>query len=652
MPKKRKHTTTIDLANSSDEASDARPSPSRSKKKRLAPSSAGAIAPSRFSSGGVQLSASQRMAQASSFLAPRSSLFHGMGTPIEHGGKIKPEGSPAGPKRKVKALKPKPLADGVLNFAPSDGATSKKKRLAGLKYAEPELLLTTPNGRPGRKKVKGRKKVVEGKGKKKADSSEEDDLSEDEDEVGGTDEEPDPANRVDWDCIVGPDPDKEILRALVVSPTMQLPWVPSRFATVKETKVHETRINLPEGLSNRTEITIKRVEENLPMGKKVTIGAKFALLTCRDSYGHFYLRFTVYCADNDARQWASTENAIWIKDFPMLMPAAGAVPENSTHTRFSASLWRFLDSSALNLSSAAVGKRLLDDFRLFDFTTSKDIQLVTSLAGVWEGEEEVERGGGLDSLARAMAALEPRQDGKWKIEYLTPVGTLPSAVRFLPRFYAACTGLSPLDYSAQTDSQLSIGSNATSDEYASVKVVLVYPTKSAISRTKEGKGEGQYHLRWEGLYYGAAAKEAKGVLRECSLKSGRVNHSNMILILHQPLAKDRNDDDNEQYEAFLYVGSHAPTPSSWGSFAFASFPPTMTLQSTDLGILYRCATSSTWKGLLAQVNEIVPYERPLEEYGKRDGPQPTVERPQPKEGKQEKVGRPRKKQRKGGADSE
>ncbi|GAA5903409.1 hypothetical protein JCM6882_006540 [Rhodosporidiobolus microsporus] len=689
MAPKRKRDSVIDLANTSEEDSDdadwTSSAASRAKGNKSSQSGgSGSVNPHKTQDPGA-LSASQRMSQVSSFFTPRSSLFGGAGTSIEHG-RIKPTDSPQKGKGKAKALKPTPIADQLLTFAP---AVSPEKLLKQLPYGEAQLLYTTPPKTRGRQKgkTKGKgKKVV--KGKRKADSDNSDEPDEDADSSDG---ERAPGEPVSWDNIVGADPDMEVQRALVVSPTMQLPWIPSKFATPKQTKTREIKLNIPMAkyeelekkrkkkasseptftrlyankiplsllhhekleecvnLDKWTQVKTHQVDVDLAGEKKGSLGAKFALLTRRDKPNHLYLRFAVYSADNDARQWVSTENALWIKDFPMLISAAASPSHNPTHTPFSLALYNFLHASPFALASSAVGKRLLDDFRLFDFSSSSDFQLVTSSVGTWVGEEGFEQGGGFDSLARAMKALKPREGGKWKVEYLTPIGVLPSPSKFLPRLYSACMGVSPLEYltDSPSDAAKAARKSYEAGKANAHKVVVLYPTESAVSQTKEGKGEAKYHLKWEGPDYEAAGKETKGVLRDYTLKSERVNHSNMILILHQPLEKDKDAEDDGQYEAFLYVGSHAPTPASWGALTppSPSSPPSITLTSYDLGVLYRCATSSTWTGLLEQVKEIILYERPLEEYGRRDAPQPTEVRPPPEEGKQKKVGRPRKKKK-------
>ncbi|BGP13133.1 hypothetical protein JCM10213_000289 [Rhodosporidiobolus nylandii] len=630
-----------------------------------------------------ELSASQRMAAASSFLAPRSTLFGGSGTGVEKRETRHLDTSPEGlaargkelktasPKRKKLAATP----DQVLSLGVALEATmTAEEQLEDLEYGDGQLLRTTlPERRVGRPKVKG-------KGKQREEDSDEDD---DEEEKASS-----PNAAVTFDSIVGDDPEKTVVRALIASPAQQIPWVPNHFATTREVKRREPKINKrpkrdADGneldkhgkikkmkkagpstsrlFSNKTPLlllhrddfsesarnslekwslvsTIKPLVQ-LKKDKEGQLNARFALLLCNDQHRRRFLRFVVSSAKNEANEWARVENALYIQDFPTADDPGSTAALNPTHTRFSSALYTFLTSPSLSLSSSPIFRSLLEELRHIDFSSSDRLELVTSLAGSWEGKGEIRKGGGFDSLARAMRGLEPREKGKWKVEYLTPYGTLPSN-KLLSRLYAACTGVSPLDFISQS-TPAAIAAKKALDEAEDGKVALIYPSQRALAAAEDGDKEAKYHVRWEGPDYEDAGKRQKAVLRDCVLKSERVNNATMILILHQPLAKDKVDGDDEQYEAFLYVGSHEPTPSSWGAFSTSNDPATCTISQHDLGILYRCATSSTWKGLLEQVDKVVPYERPLKPYGRRDYPAPTVERPPPKP-----------KQKKGGEESD
>lgn len=404
---------------------------------------------------------------------------------------------------------------------------------------------------------------------------------------------------------------------------------------------------------------------------------------------------------------------LFIQDFASLNSPSSTAASNETHNDFSRSFLDFLTSPALSLPAESAV--YIDAFKKFDFSSSGNIKLVHSLAGVWDGEEEIQKGGGFDSLARGIDALKPMFEGRggWKVEYLvrfppssssllgfdllflpsqTPHGTLPAPTKFLPRLYAACRGIPPVEYLEQHSSRaISAKSTFESAKFGDGKVVLVYPCDDTIKSAVEGTGEsqGRYHVSWEGRWK-EAGEGLKGVMRDCVLDSSRVNHSTvrrpplstplslqdgetesvvkfstelllpeinqMILIIHTPSKNDKIEDEDEegydeQYEAFLYLGSHTPSvfsaplpvatyspssfcsfPTSWGSFTIpsdASLPPKSTITTHDLGIVYRVASAPSWNVLLKRIKEVMPYERPLKAYHRSDEPAETVERPPP-----------------------
>lgn len=218
-------------------------------------------------------STAARFAATSPFLAPRSTLLGGVGTGLEDKPKLGIEGdavkgkgkgkakvkgrdvpldtdSPGSgsPSKKKKKKKRNPLGvsarpDGVLSFAfqTKDGEAAKAsqdEQRRSLEFPEGKVLVTTyvkeKRGRPTTKpkpKAKGK-----GKGRRqRQDSSSESTESSDDDSD-------DEANRVDLDTIIGTDPDKQVVRALVASPRMQVPWTPHRFATTRENKPREKKV--------------------------------------------------------------------------------------------------------------------------------------------------------------------------------------------------------------------------------------------------------------------------------------------------------------------------------------------------------------------------------------------------------------------------
>lgn len=216
----------------------------------------------------------------------------------------------------------------------------------------------------------------------------------------------------------------------------------------------------------------------------------------------------------------------------------------------------------------------------------------------------------------------------------------------------------------------------------------MYRTQHDLDKAAGKCKEEQYHVEWRGRAYGALknSDQRKSVLRKAIMKSGRLNHANVrptlslclrrasgraradefrarpqiMLIVHQPLAADCVQDGSapSQYEAFLLIGSHTPyvlahcppelsspcspltspfvarsTPASWGEYSFsASQPaPTVKMQHHEVSVVYRLASAATWDELKSEINDAVPYVRPLKRYDEDDEPAPTAApRPEPK----------------------
>ncbi|BGO98246.1 hypothetical protein NBRC10513v2_002638 [Rhodotorula toruloides] len=661
-------------------------------------------------------STAARFAAASPFLAPRSKLLGGTGTGLEDKPKLKAEveveggsskgkgkgkakvkdrdvpldtDSPASPSKK-KRKKRNPLGvsaspDGVLSFPfqAKGGEASQDEQRRSLEFAEGKVLVTTyvkeKRGRPRTKpKLKGK-----GKGRKKRQDS-----SSESSESSSDDDSDDEAICVDLDTIIGADPDKQVLRALVVSPRMQVPWTPHRFASTRENKPRgkkgkgkgkavkndeqeeeedkkEQKPTFTRHYADKipllllhdeadtsdwqewTNVVTHRPQSDVGEGKKGGMEANLVVMVRRNPPSQRHsLRIAIHTSKMDANTWKKTENSLWVQDFPQLASAPPASPAlNPTHTPFSSGLLEFLLSDATGLPKTASYKPYTDLFRLFDFSSSKDVRLVTSLAGSYEGSDAVEQGGGLTSLARAIEGLQPRDKGKWKVEYLTHT-TEKISLSVVEQLFAAFCGIPPTEHSLSSSSR----SKALATSFAaskSDKLVVLFPSESNVEAAgKEGK-IGREELRWEGEEWDELRKkDARGeVCRDVELKSGRVGHHTVALVIHQPLEKDKTDDDEEQYEAFLYVGSHTPTPSAWGLYTLPtglnpSLTPSLTLPQTHLGLLLRLCTAGTWSSLKSQIDELVPWKRPVRKYGAgRDGgPARNVERKE-----RRKAGRPRKK---------
>ncbi|GAA6050526.1 hypothetical protein JCM3770_005583 [Rhodotorula araucariae] len=655
MGRKRAHTPELDLTLASSSDSDASPmlaapphaSTSSSSRATRAKTNKEKMKRSSSPDADADVPPHVRTAHASAFLAPRSRLFGGTGTGVEDRPRVRATGSAGGEgKGKGKArdeddevprYKAAALPDATLPFAllvPETPQTSGRQRTR-LEYAEPVLLVTT--------KVKEKRGRKPGKKKKKKRAGSDSDLEDAEDDSPSDDIDDD--DRVDLDSVVGRNAGQTTVRALVAAPTVQMPWIPNRFATLhlssprkkrktiasdddddKPKKQHATRLFKKNGDVPLLVVHGEPLDEDVKLGsailahqpnveisgdKEGSMHAGFFVITRRmpPSKRH-HLRLAVCTADGTEASWKKPENAIWLQDFPQFPTPVPDPAANPTHTPFSSALLTFLSAPQLGLAAKAKYRAHLAAFGAFDFASSADIRLVTSLAGTFVGEDKLAHGGGLDSLAVAMSALAANPRGKWKIEYLTAT-TDRVTQALLEQLHAAVQGVPPHEYKLQTTTRAQSAANGwrnAADQTS--KAVIAYPTLDELERAAGKSKEEHYH-----------------VLRQAVMKSGRLNHANMMLIIRAPLQEDKVDDGShrEQYEAFLLVGSHTPTLASWGSYDLSSdSAPKVTLAQHDLSVVYRCAAAPTWSALLQHIAALVPYERPLKPYGDDDEPAPTA----------------------------
>ncbi|GAA5849734.1 hypothetical protein JCM9279_001998 [Rhodotorula babjevae] len=683
MAKKRKHTPEIDLTqldSASDSSASPEPSTSSSNRRR---SKTRRRSPSPATGHGQEIPLHARLAAESSFLAPRSKLFGGAGTGVED----RPtahldlnstaDGTPRAKdkgKGKAQAVDGDDIArykgrpDGTLPFSlqlGKDGSPSLSidDLRAKLEYGEAEPLRTTyVKEKRGRPKGKGKKKR---RGGSSSSSSDDDSAS----SAASSDDDDD---QVGLDDIVGADAGWSTVRALVAAPSFQVPWIVNRFATEHKTKPrdpdtpaarkkqkerksdkppkpqkirlygsHEThkpaQVKPPLLLLHHEPFT-HAVKDTVISHISNGMHASFFLIVRKTpSSSRHHLRLAICTASGDEGCWKKTENAIWVQDFPQLAAPVNAV-ENPTHTDFSRSFLAFLTSKHLGLAGKAKYSAYAHAFGGFDLSSSKEVQLVTSLAGDFSGEDGLVEAGGLDSLARAITKLEPNARCKVKVEYLTATTDhLPR--KFLEHLHAAAQGVPPLEYEQQESARAQHAAaqwNLPTTKDAD-KVVIVYPTQFDLEKAAGKSKEEQYHVEWRGRAHGALknSDQRKTVLRKAVMKSGRVNHANMMLIIHQPLSADCVKDGSapSQYQAFLLVGSHTPTPASWGEYSFsASQPaPTVKVQQHDVSVVTRFASAATWNDLKDEISEQMPYERPLKRYDEDDEPALTAApRPEPK----------------------
>ncbi|KWU42260.1 hypothetical protein RHOSPDRAFT_36209 [Rhodotorula sp. JG-1b] len=600
-------------------------------------------------------------------LGPRSVLLGGAGTGQEHAGRLKVSQKivAADDDDQAAAPPPKPKRRTVHRETPnqilpfkveSKNNEGPAELIARLAYGEPHLYLL------------GR--VKDGRGRRKKH------------EYSDSDEDDDDADKpFTIETLVGPDPDKHVQSVMWIAPKVQTPWLPKQFKTAHLSKARDENAgheSLSDGDVDATDDKKKKGKKvkkpqkvQAPTKKSLLVvcgadgsssaeaatvihhakpqegfGASFSIILRHSFAEKDHLRLAIGRPEATPEAWSSVEHAIWLQDLPRLSQPATSLDANPTHTEFSRSLLEFLRSDSLALCTSDENSKAASDALVqlernlcrFDFSSTENLRLVVSHAGSHDGEDKVAEAGGLTSLANAIASLSPSCDGQgdWKIEYLTPeVGSLSRD--FLEQLHAAAQGISPLEYAEAQTNRAKAAEAAFAAAHGKPKaerVKVLYPTEATVKDSKEQAG--RHLIKWEGdkgLDDLQTGDLRKTVLRQLELKSGRLNGSALMIILHKPTLPAASEEEPEPFEAFLYNGSHLPSPDSWDTYRRSSGPANSTcdLARTDLGVLYRCATASTAKKLEKLVSALVPYVRTpeLEEFGDGDEPAPTFA-PKPK----------------------
>ncbi|GAA5886232.1 hypothetical protein JCM5296_003529 [Sporobolomyces johnsonii] len=328
-----------------------------------------------------------------------------------------------------------------------------------------------------------------------------------------------------------------------------------------------------------------------------------------------FCRIIIPTANAVDYDWSHIDNAVYIHDFPLL-PSAAADPSplrNPTHTQFSRSFVEVL-------RKLGTPKRFASFASNYDFSNSAGVRLVHSLQGKYTDRDEWDKGGGLASLAKAVASLGFSQGGHWEIE-----ATGSSIGRYTPTWLSqmlgACSGIHPASYfgrskGATVPPQLP---QQRSGQPVNLPIKIVYPTSDEINATHNGIGGGGTIFcptkTWN------ASNFPKHLFYRGQSKRARVAaHTKMILAMRKvnPEAPSRSSFP-EQHEGWLYLGSHNFTASAWGNLQNGAGGPQLVINNYELGVVIPIRADSAQE-LETKATELVTYRRPLAKYSAGDKP--------------------------------
>ncbi|BGP13230.1 hypothetical protein JCM10213_004999 [Rhodosporidiobolus nylandii] len=344
--------------------------------------------------------------------------------------------------------------------------------------------------------------------------------------------------------------------------------------------------------------------------------------------GVMHIKFMVYYHDTFCRiviptanavpyDYESMDNALWIQDFPLQAcpPTSQSTDEgepfkNPTHTQFS----KTFIQCAYELKTP---KKFLKFSSRYDFSASQDVKLVQTLQGKWSFRDpkELGKGGGIGSLAKAVASLRFAKGGRWEIEATgSSIGKYSST--WLSQFYAACLGVHPSSYFEGGKKSLP-PHDVVPTQGATVKlpIKIMFPTQDAILNSWKGAEHGGTLFcptkTWNSPNF------PKHLFHRGESKRDRVPaHTKIILALH----KYKNPTDPAAvHEGWMYVGSHNLTPSAWGALQKGASGPQLANNNYEMGVVFPIRASSATE-LERKASELVTYRRPLVPYSASDLP--------------------------------
>ncbi|GAA5897460.1 uncharacterized protein JCM6883_006707 [Sporobolomyces salmoneus] len=357
-------------------------------------------------------------------------------------------------------------------------------------------------------------------------------------------------------------------------------------------------------------------------------------------------RFALLTNASIAKLHDRTENHVFVIDFPRLETPPQDFQDNATLTDFSIKLYTVLNH--LVGSNEAVAS-FYDDLKYFNFTESRNWQLLSSIAGEYNlGKAVRQLDEGLPGLARALRHLQFGSTGTITMEYLVgfdlrlsqiiadPLSFFktsncePVSRKFLQDLWIAVHGVDPLN-----------GEKGKLEElrsvYKSGDIKILYPRqrgKVITSTTSTAKFVGlasnfepkgtkslaklpSSDARSEFVRSGASfgSSEVSPLVFDAELKSARPNHTNMFVIKHE----DRTSKP-PVFEAVVGIGTHSPTPSSFGELTSTSFK----IKNTELSVLHKI-TASNSADLRALIKDAIPYKSKITPYTKKDVPSASLD---------------------------
>ncbi|GAA5851039.1 hypothetical protein JCM3766R1_004158 [Sporobolomyces carnicolor] len=351
-----------------------------------------------------------------------------------------------------------------------------------------------------------------------------------------------------------------------------------------------------------------------------------------------FCRIVIPTANAIEYDWSIIDNAFYVQDFPLLVgDPRPSTDSNSPQSPFdNPTLTQFSKNFIQIIAQLGAPKAFVSRFAPYDFSASDHVRLVHSIQGKYTEADKFDKGGGLASLARAVESLGFQPGGKWDIE-----ATGSSIGRYTPtwliQFLSSCQGIHPTSYfthdpsrggpSSKTSRRYPIDPVVTTKtgpfDWDLVPLKIAFPTNAAVAGSIEGVFGGGT------IFCPKATWNAKTFPRRLfhrgeSKRDKVVAHTKMILATHKinglgsndaagRSPKGGEDEDEEKYEGWVYVGSHNLTPSAWGNLQDGQNGKQLAMNNYELGVVVpiRMTTKEEFE---REANDVVTYKRPLVRY--------------------------------------
>ncbi|KAI5478523.1 tyrosyl-DNA phosphodiesterase 1 [Pseudohyphozyma bogoriensis] len=417
-----------------------------------------------------------------------------------------------------------------------------------------------------------------------------------------------------FDDALGPKAD--IKTAIVGAYVMDVEWVCERlggdFPVMLVTPTHSK-----ENLKGEIAQVIPEVRLNTfqcsPRMQQLFSGYYGTMhVKCLILYFEDFCRIIIPTANSVDYDWDRIDNALYIHDFPSrpFDAISSESPKspwaNGTHTSFTKNLFKYMEA-------LGVRPRFSNPLQRYDFSSSNKVQLVTSRNGWATGWDDIEKSGGLTSLAKGVKALGISSGGYWEIECTgSSYGKLDD--NFLRQFLAACQGIEPREYftaKCKSPPNLPMGPRS------GLPIKLIFPTLASVDGSFGGRPGGGT-LFFPSKFWDKSDWPGRKLMHQgISKRQGVIAHTKHIVALHKP---GPNPPADFKHEGWIYTGSHNFTTAAWGSLSQqVGQQARLQLANWEMGCIIKIE-GATEAEVERKASELATYVRPLRPYGKNDVP--------------------------------